>query len=201
MIEGIDVSNHQGYIDWAAVAGAGKRFALLKATEGLHYVDPYLGLNWAESKANGLCRGAYHFARPQHGSGAAQAHYFLDALRLEPGDLLALDLEDGPPGSGLGAFALDFLLTCYAETGCRPLLYTGHYFIREHAVDQPALAEYGLWLASWQAELPPVPAPWPFIAVWQYSATQSCPGVIGACDLDRFNGDDAAQLVAYGVPA
>ena len=102
MIEGIDVSNHQGHIDWAAVADAGKAFAFMKATEGLGFIDPFLALNWSQSKEHGLCRGAYHFARPELGSGAAQAEFFLSTLALEPGDLLALDLEDGPPSRQRG---------------------------------------------------------------------------------------------------
>lgn len=31
---GIDVSRHQGTIDWAKVASAGVKFAIVKATEG-----------------------------------------------------------------------------------------------------------------------------------------------------------------------
>jgi lysozyme len=200
MIEGIDVSNHQGHINWKAVADAGKVFAFMKATEGLNFVDPFLGLNWSQSKEHGLFRGAYHYARPEQGSGADQALFFLNELALEPGDLLALDLEDGPPGSGLGAFALDFLKTCHEETGCRPVLYTGTPFIQEHAVNQPALSEYGLWLAAWRDTMPPAPTPWNVIAFWQFSATMTCPGVIGKCDLDRFNSDDATKIPEFGVP-
>ena len=39
-VRGIDVSHHQGEIDWAKVAGAGVRFAYLKATEGRDLRDP-----------------------------------------------------------------------------------------------------------------------------------------------------------------
>ena len=38
---GLDVSNWQRTIQWSAVARAGYRFAMLKASEGITYVDPY----------------------------------------------------------------------------------------------------------------------------------------------------------------
>ena len=38
--QGIDVSKHQGTVDWNAVRQAGKVFAFMKATEGITYTDP-----------------------------------------------------------------------------------------------------------------------------------------------------------------
>jgi lysozyme len=55
---GIDVSNHQGVIDWPRVAASGVRFAGMKASgdEGIGnvYVDPTFPDNWHQSRANGL---------------------------------------------------------------------------------------------------------------------------------------------------
>src|SRR5438105_7783752 len=39
-LEGIDISKWQGSIDWSQVASSGERFAIMKATEGVTYVDP-----------------------------------------------------------------------------------------------------------------------------------------------------------------
>jgi lysozyme len=92
---GVDVSNHQGDIDWPAVAADDMRFAYIKATEGGDYVDTRFTANWAGARAAGLDRGAYHFftlCRP----GAEQAENF---LRTVPADADALppvvDLELG----------------------------------------------------------------------------------------------------------
>ena len=63
-LPGIDVSRHQGTIDWAQVAASGQRFVLAKATEGLLTVDPTYATNRAGAMAAGLEFGAYHFARP-----------------------------------------------------------------------------------------------------------------------------------------
>ena len=60
-VHGIDVSHHQGKIDWPAVAVDGVGFAFIKATEGGDFVDPRFAENWKASAKAGIPRGAYHF--------------------------------------------------------------------------------------------------------------------------------------------
>lgn len=90
---GIDVSAHQGTIEWRAVASNDITFAYIKATEGGDFVDDRFDTNWTEAGEAGLKRGAYHFftlCRP----GDEQAQNFLrvaspDRQALPP----AVDLE------------------------------------------------------------------------------------------------------------
>src|SRR5690606_30808246 len=68
-VHGIDVSRHQGTIDWHAVARAGTRFAFIKATDGGDHLDPKFHENWQRAREAGVPRGAYHFVywcRPAH---------------------------------------------------------------------------------------------------------------------------------------
>ena len=95
-LPGIDVSHHQGAIDWAQVAGAGVRFAFAKATEGRNYVDPQYATNKAGAALSGVVFGAYHFAQPDGTANDAvlEADHFVDVAQLEPGDLVpVLDIE------------------------------------------------------------------------------------------------------------
>ena len=99
-ISGIDISHHQGKVDFAKIATSGQRFVIVKATEGVGYVDPRLIENWKAligygvtrtsgpwdpesrvviggqgqhglvSQPEPLYRGVYHFARPDSGGGA-----------------------------------------------------------------------------------------------------------------------------------
>ena len=95
-LPGIDVSHHQGAIDWSQVAGAGTRFAFAKATEGRSYVDPTYATNKAGAALSGVVFGAYHFARPDDTANDAilEADHFVDVALLEPGDLVpVLDIE------------------------------------------------------------------------------------------------------------
>jgi len=58
---GVDVSPHQGSIDWQRVARAGMSFAYIKATEGGDLLDPEFRRNWSGAVEAGVDRGAYHF--------------------------------------------------------------------------------------------------------------------------------------------
>jgi len=63
-LDGIDVSYHQGPIDWGQVASAGKRFAFVRATAGTLTADTAYGTNRSGARAAGLAVGSYHFANP-----------------------------------------------------------------------------------------------------------------------------------------
>src|SRR5690349_7236247 len=69
---GVDVSAHQGTIDWPTVAADGVSAAYLKATEGATFRDPAFAHNWQQARAAGLQVGAYHFFTLCRG-GAEQA--------------------------------------------------------------------------------------------------------------------------------
>jgi len=81
---GVDVSHHQGEIDWAAVAKVQQiGFAYVKATEGGDWIDPRFTANWQAARRAGLRVGGYHFftfCRPA----LEQARHFLDVLPKEP---------------------------------------------------------------------------------------------------------------------
>jgi len=57
-VHGVDVSHHQGEIDWQAVAADGVAFAFIKATEGGDFVDPRFAKNWKRSAAAAIPRAA-----------------------------------------------------------------------------------------------------------------------------------------------
>ena len=67
---GIDVSHHQGKIDWARVAessaesGYPIRFVIMKATESDTFTDPDYQVNITNARNAGLVCGVYHFYDP-----------------------------------------------------------------------------------------------------------------------------------------
>lgn len=201
---GVDVASYQGNPDWSAVAGSGIAFAFTKVSEDDDYTNPTFARNWSEIRAAGLARGAYHFARPDSATDAvAEADYFLSRLAsvggLADGDLLALDLEAG--SGDLGQWALDWLQHIEQRVGFKPLVYTGAWFSGPHNLAAyPALADYGLWLASYQGAMPTPPAPWELVAFWQYSDKGAVPGIAGNVDLNMFNGP-ADRIRLYGKTA
>ena len=62
--QGIDVSNHQGKIDWEKVASDKNiQFVYIKVTEGATHVDKSYAHNIKEARKNGLKAGSYHYLR------------------------------------------------------------------------------------------------------------------------------------------
>lgn len=75
-VRGIDVSHHQGVIDWNEVARQNIRFTFIKATEGADWHDPMFGRNWQGAANAGIATGTYHYftlCTP----GAVQAEHFI----------------------------------------------------------------------------------------------------------------------------
>src|ERR1044071_2785616 len=90
VLSGIDVSHHQGNIDWHSVAEAGVSFAFAKATDGDTFHDPQFATNWTQMQSAGIVRGAYHFFRPTKPVNT-QVEKFIQAVhKLDDGDLPAV---------------------------------------------------------------------------------------------------------------
>jgi lysozyme len=205
VVPGCDVSNHNGVIDWSRVAGAGYRFGCVKASEGNYYRDPYFLANWNGLKQNRLYRGAYHYGAPSSGTDPnAEADFFCGIVApvLETGDITILDIEDPnvSPAANLLNWTLTWLRRVEANLGFKPIIYSGHYYLGPHNLEGHAeLSDYGLWVASYQANPPPAPAGWSFFAFWQHADDGQVPGV-GKCDLDYFMGPED-RIPLYGKPA
>jgi lysozyme len=60
-VRGLDVSHHQGTIDWNLLAHNGIQFAYMKASEGATFRDNRFSRNWAGARKAGIVPGAYHY--------------------------------------------------------------------------------------------------------------------------------------------
>ncbi|MER7399582.1 lysozyme [Streptomyces sp. NPDC000151] len=202
-VAGMDVSSHQGNVDWPAAWRAGARFAIVKATEGAGYRSPKFGQQYGGAYNVGMIRGAYHFALPNTSSGATQANYFVDngggwkadGRTLPP----ALDIEYNPYGAacyGLSRAAMtawirDFSATVHARTGRYPMIYTATNWWRLCTGDNASFGiKHPLWIARYAASPQPLPSGWPAHTIWQYADRGRFPG-----DQNVFNGS-VAQLRA-----
>jgi GH25 family lysozyme M1 (1,4-beta-N-acetylmuramidase) len=197
---GVDVSDHQADVDWAAVAADGYAFAMIKATEGTYYVDSaYFPEQYQGSYDAGLIHGAYHFAIPDNSTGAAQADFFVangggwsSDGRTLPG---MLDLENNPYGprcygltsAQMVAWVQSFDTEYQALTGRYPLLYTNADFWDVCAGGSSLVAKDPLDVAAWSDSPTPLPAGWSTYAMWQYTDANA----IGF-DGDQYDGSAAA---------
>ncbi|MFE2183794.1 lysozyme [Streptomyces sp. NPDC059455] len=195
-VEGVDVSDHQGSVDWAALWDDNVRFAYVKATESTTYKNPSFASQYNGSFRQGMIRGAYHFALPDRSSGTRQADFFVagggdwsdDGKTLPP----VLDLEYNPYGAtcyGLTASQMvnwigDFTARIKERTGRQPVIYTTTGWWQTCTGDSAAFAERNpLWLARYAAAPGPLPAGWKTHTLWQYTSSGPLVG-----DHNRFNG-------------
>ena len=93
-VAGIDVSKHNGEIDFEKVAADDYQFVFIKASEGKTYQDEAFNRNYQGARDAGLKVGAYHFFRKNR-TGEEQAANLLNVVKGKELDLpLVIDLED-----------------------------------------------------------------------------------------------------------
>lgn len=202
--KGIDISYHQGVIDWAKVAADGIDFAFIRASRATVSnigPDTQFSNNWQGAKENGIKRGAYHFFRSDKDA-EAQAEMFLDQLGSDYGELppvIDVEMDSVSPYTFSRKDWIDGISTWIdiveSRTGMKPIIYTSPGFWA--GIDTDAFSDHTLWVAHWEVECPRVPTVWGGWAFWQ--TCESClpvGGIKNPVDADVFNGD-MDQMVAY----
>ncbi len=181
--QGIDVSNHQGTIDWPKLPAQGVDFTYIKATEGGDFVDQSFAKNWAAANKAGMRRGAYHFftlCRP----GAEQAANFI-ATVPKAADALppAVDLEyigncsQRPKVANVQAELATYLTTIEKHYGQKAVLYLTKEF--DDSYDISARFDRPLWLRSLVIQPDFGAQPW---HIWQVSNFRQLDGIDGRVD-------------------
>jgi len=191
-VRGVDVSHHNGRVDWPRITTAGYAFAYLKASEGATWRDSTFVRNRAEAERAGLVTGAYHFftlCRP----GVDQARNFVEAIGPPAAVSLppAVDLEFGgncgerPSYVAMRAELASFLAVL-DSAGHRPaVLYVTKEFYGEYLEgDEP---QNRLWVRSVFGP----PRYGSAVLFWQYAATGRVAGAKGRIDLNAFLGSPA----------
>lgn len=203
-LQGVDVSQYQGRIDWRAVART-QQFAIARATLGNTYVDTYYASNRYGARAAHVRLGAYHFAKPGSNANDAliEADLFVRVAKLRRGDLIpALDLE---VTGGLGPWTLQkwvrtWLARVASQVGVKPMIYVSPTFWKTYMGNTTWFANAGyktLWIAHWNVSAPTVPAAnwggkgWTF---WQWTSCGHVTGITGCVDRDRYNGSNLSPV-------
>jgi|WetSurMetagenome_2_1015567.scaffolds.fasta_scaffold33318_4 GH25 family lysozyme M1 (1,4-beta-N-acetylmuramidase)/uncharacterized protein YraI len=203
-VPGIDVSRYQGVVNWRAVADAGFKFAIVRATLWDAKLDETFETNWNGARANGLLVSAYNVIKPDVPA-AAQIDTFAQALIGHKWDLpLVLDIERDDKQSP------QLITQCVRESlrwseqrfGRKPIVYTAKWFWNKFMLPSSEWAQYDLWVASYGAAEVSLPDAWPIWKIWQYTGNGHAPGIAGEVDLNWFNGsyDDLLEYCRADVP-
>lgn len=200
--KGIDVSEHNGVVNWTKVKAAGTVFAVARVSDGLNHPDSKFATNWAGIKSAGLVRGVYQYFRPGQ-SAVGQADLLLSKIgTLGEGDLApVIDVEtaNGQSLSTVVAGVRAWIDRVKEKTGRDPIIYAAAGFWDT----LPNTAQFSgnvLWVANYQAQCPFMPKTWDKWAIWQHSESGSVSGISGAVDLNVFNGSlDQLKVLAGGA--
>ena len=196
-VRGVDVSHHQGAIDWPTLAGQDIDFAYVKATEGSAATDEAFEANWAGARAAGLRVGAYHFFS-YDSPGAAQADHFIGTVPAEADALPpAIDVEfygaydraPKPPAEVVGELA-DMVAALRARYGAAPVLYATRKAYDLYLTE--GFEDCDIWIRSViSAPRLPKGRAW---TLWQYSDRTRLKGYAGPerfIDMNVFSGTEA----------
>ncbi len=181
--KGIDVSHHNGAIDWHKKRAEGNVFCSIKATEGLTNIDQMFRRNWDASAEAGFMNCAYHFYHPALDAKAQAAHFVKVMGKDLTGHLPPLfDFEvfDGLGGKTTASHAKICVQEIEDLTGVSPFIYGSPGFLEELG-DLTWAAHLDLWIAHYKVNKPRVPKWWKYYTFWQTSDDNGW-------DLDVFNG-------------
>lgn len=184
---GIDVSHFQGQVDWNRVAEDGVNFVFIKASQGIHTVDPQYRRNWRETATHDLPRGVYHYLDPAVDP-SLQAEHFTKTTGGEFGsfppviDIEAFEDRDAEEVSHILRRFIEVIENKFA---CKPIIYTSpNFWDKLHDYE---FGSYQLWLADY-GKKPKLPDGWSRWTIWQYESDGVVAGINGHVDKSVFHG-------------
>ena len=188
-IVGIDISSHNGDIDFYKVKNDDFSFVIIKASEGEDVLDSLFTTNYNRAKANGLKVGAYHYFR-KNTDGINQAKNFVEAVGWRKLDLpLVIDVEDeinDKVSDDITMKNLNFMIDNLQSRGFKVMIYTNGNGYKKYVKDRP-FVNVNLWLCSFKKpdDIAHIPH-----QLQQYSHHGRVNGINGDVDLDVFNGNE-----------
>lgn len=194
LYNGIDVSDWQGYIDYAKVKNTGIEIVYIKASQGTTIKDPYFDINYENAKANGLKVGFYHFLTATNTSEAEQeARFFASVISGKVPDCkLAMDYEEfnGVGKEEINNIAKVFLENVKNLTKKEVIIYSD-LSNAQNTFSSELANNYQLWLAYYgdYNQLSLVNANWKYWIGVQYEDKGEISGINGYVDRDKFTRD------------
>jgi lysozyme len=191
-VYGIDVSRHQGDIDWERLStghhpDAPISFVYIKASEGSDFKDVKFKENFENARKHGFVRGAYHYFSTTS-SGLSQANLFISMVKLRKGDLPpVLDIEEKPKNKKKYIEEVKVWLKKVEEHyGVKPIIYASSKYKQKY-LDDSFFKEYPSWVAHYYIPELRKGEEW---LMWQCSDLGVLPGIKEKVDINIFNGNE-----------
>lgn len=191
-VMGIDISSHNGPMNFTKVAADGINFVYAKSSEGETFKDPAFAANVRKARAAGLITGAYHYFHMK-GDGKRQAANFISAVKDVPLDMpLVIDVEDW--GNAMffsrdeAVSELGDMIANLKRSGYRVMIYTNGDGYDRYVKEK--FRNEDLWLCSFKQP----EKLRDYHRMQQFSHWGQVNGVDGDVDLDVFNGSENQWL-------
>ena len=213
---GIDVSSHNGVIDWAKVDNSGVDFAMIRCgyrgyLTGKIVMDACFEYNIENAYKNGIAVGMYFYSTAVNEDEALEeAAYVVELIKAqqEKGIFVtypvAYDFEEfynndsRTRAKGLSAAVISkntsAFLDFIAEQGYKPMLYAGKNPIKTYW-EQGMAEKYDFWLAHYTEATEYTGT----FFMWQYTSSGSVAGINGRVDLDICGFEDNNNLPRFSV--
>ena len=192
---GIDVSYHQGAIDWNQVKSSGVQFAFVRAGSFKSGTDAYFHQNMKGAIAAGIPVGIYVYSYAVTPEMAANEGLFAISVAKDyPVQLpIAYDIEDayhvGMTSAQLQALVDSFCNTV-AAAGYYPIVYSSKNWFQTRI----GAVKWDVWVAQYNTACT-YPGAYSF---WQCTSSGAVPGIAGRVDMDFQFKDYSALIPANG---
>ena len=195
VLRGVDVSEHQQTIDWGSVAASGVDYAYIRLgwrgyTEGGLFEDTFFHANMHGALDSGLKVGVYFFSQAITVQEAIEeANYVLERISQYRIDLpVVFDWEKvDNTDARMAALTAEGRTNC-AVAFCETIRRAGYepcvYFNRNmgyYGYDLTRLTDYEFWFSLPESGFPNF---YYACDMWQYSFTESVPGISGGTDMN-----------------
>lgn len=204
---GIDVSHHNGAVDWKRVKQSGVEFAMIRSGFGWdddQQIDRQFKANVSGCSANGIPFGFYHYSYAMSPEDALkEARWFMRVIRdLRPAYPVAFDFEEKnqlalPPARQVEI--IQAFMSAVQDAGYYTLLYmSGSAISRLYQYAPEIMGAYDAWVARWGAENAGYAGT---CGIWQYEVSDagSVLGVNGKCDMNYAYKDYPGMIRSQGL--
>lgn len=197
-MKGIDVSVHNGSIDWQKVKSAGIQFAILRAGLGkfASQKDARFEENYAGAKAAGVPVGAYWYSYATTPEEAREeARVCIEVLKGKQYEFPIFFDQEEKASLDTGKANCSAMVQAFCEeleaAGYWAGLYTSRAVLQSH-IDTYIKTRYTLWIAEWGDKLNCSDT----VGIWQNSENGSVSGIAGNVDTDISYSDFPARIKA-----
>ena len=193
---GIDVSHHNGEIDWNLLKSKQDlMFVYVKATEGATHIDVNFKENFKGAKDAGYRTGSYHFFRMTSSAHAQFDNFHRAMASVGRQDLIPMvDVETSDKHSvaELQDSLKAFIQLVKDHYGVYPMIYGTNRSYNTYC--GPEFNKYHLYIGRYGAKAPVVRGVGTY-TIWQYSEKGKLPGIPKPVDLARFHPDHSVEEI------